>query len=71
MQQRRAVKTTVAVPVASGSVYDLVKPLADELACLVRARVHRFAVASFYRNWYDLTDEEVIQYLEGWGRKHA
>ena len=70
VQQRKAAKITVAVPVASGSAYDLVKPLADELVCLIIARVYRFAVASFYHRWYDLTDEEVIKYLEAWRRNH-
>ncbi len=64
MQQRKAAKITVAVPIASGSAYDLIKPLADELVCLIVARIKRFAVASFYRRWHDLTDEEVLEYLE-------
>ena len=70
MRRRKAAKIVVAVPVASGSAYDLVKPLADEMVCLIIARVYRFAVASFYRRWYDLTEEEVLKYLEGWHRKH-
>jgi putative phosphoribosyl transferase len=70
MQQRKAARVTVAVPVASGSAYDLVKPLADELVCLIVARISRFAVASFYRCWHDLTDEEVLEYLEAWRKSH-
>jgi predicted phosphoribosyltransferase len=71
VRQRKAAKITVAVPVASGSAYDLVKPLADKVVCLIIARVYEFAVASFYRRWHDLTDEEVLEYLEGWRRKHV
>jgi putative phosphoribosyl transferase len=70
MQQRKAARITVAVPVASGAAYDLVKPLADELVCLIVARIDTFAVASFYRRWHDLADEEVLEYLEAWRRKH-
>ena len=70
MQQRRAAKIVVAVPVASGTAYDFIKPQVDELVCLIVARVHQFAVASFYAHWYDLTDEEVIRYLEAWQRRH-
>lgn len=69
-QKRKAANVVVAVPVASGVAYDLVKPLADELVSLVIARTYGFAVASFYQHWYDLTDEEVIQYLEGWRTRH-
>lgn len=71
MRRRKAAKITVAVPVASGTAYDLIKPLVDELVCLVIARVYQFAVASFYHRWYDLTDEEVIKYLENWQKRHT
>ena len=71
IQQRKAGKVVVAVPVASGTAYDLVKPLTDELACLVIARTYGFAVASFYHHWYDLNDEEVIRYLENWRAEHT
>ena len=70
MERWKAARAVAAMPVASGSAYDLVKPLADELVCLVVARVYQFAVASFYHHWYDLADEEVIKYLEAWRTKH-
>jgi predicted phosphoribosyltransferase len=66
IQRRKVEKVVVAVPVASATAHDLVKPLADELVCLVIARIHQFAVASFYHHWYDLTDEEVFKYFEEW-----
>lgn len=66
MQKRKAVKIVVAVPVASGSAYDLVKRIVDELVCLVVARTYGFAVASFYHHWHDLTDDEVVKFLENW-----
>jgi putative phosphoribosyl transferase len=71
MRQRKAARIVVAVPVASRTAYDLVKPLADDMICLVVARTYPFAVASFYRYWHDLTDEEVIEYLEGWARRYG
>lgn len=61
---RNAAAIVVAVPVASGSAYDLIKGVVDDAVCLVVARTYRFAVAGFYYNWHDLTDEEVIQWLE-------
>ncbi len=65
-QQRNAARIVVAVPVASGAAYDLIKGVVDDLVCLVIARTYEFAVASFYHSWYDLTDAEVIQWLEDW-----
>lgn len=70
IKRRKAATVISAVPVASGTAYDLVKPLVHELVCLAIARVYHFAVASFYHNWYDLTDEEVIRYLNDWRASH-
>lgn len=69
MQRRKAAKIVVAVPVASGSAYDMVKKMVDELVCLIVARTYGFAVASFYQHWHDLTDEEVVKFLEDWQRR--
>jgi len=69
-QQRGAITTVVAVPVASGSAYDLVKPVVDELVALVVARTDWFAVAGYYLHWHDLTDAEVLEYLESWAKRH-
>jgi len=66
MEREKASRTVVATPVASGKAYDLVKPAADNLVCLVIARTYPFAVASFYDYWYDLSDEEVMEHLEAW-----
>ncbi len=66
LRHRKAAEVVVAVPVASGSAFDLVRPAVDNLVSLVIARTNWFAVASYYENWYDLNDEEVFQYLEAW-----
>ena len=70
VQRRKAARVVAAVPVASGSAYALVKPVADELVALVVARTDWFAVASFYEHWHDLTDGEVIRYLDWWTERH-
>jgi putative phosphoribosyl transferase len=36
----------------------------DELVCLNVRSGPMFAVADAYRNWYDLTDEDVIEFLK-------
>jgi predicted phosphoribosyltransferase len=70
VKKRRAGRVVVAVPVASGTAYDLVNPRANDLVSLVVARTYGFAVASFYHHWYDLSDEEAIKYLEDWRARH-
>lgn len=65
-RQRQAESVVVAVPVASERAYELVSAHADDVVCLVVSRAPSFAVASFYSQWYDMDDEEVIHYLEQW-----
>lgn len=53
----------VAVPCAPSRSVDLITPMADELFCVAQSDEPIFAVASFYEDFRDLTDEEVIHYL--------
>jgi len=69
-RRRRAGRVVVAVPVASDSAFRRVVSLAEEVVCPVIARTEWFAVASFYRHWYDLSDDEVVFLLEAWRRQH-
>lgn len=58
-------KIIIAVPTASERTVELILPEIDELICPnVRSGIF-FAVADAYRNWYDLTDEEVISIIRG------
>jgi putative phosphoribosyl transferase len=56
-------KIIVAVPTASGRTVDLILPEVDELVCLNVRHGISFAVADAYRNWYDLSDEEVLSVI--------
>jgi predicted phosphoribosyltransferase len=66
VRQWKASKVVVASPVASGSAYNLVKPMCDALICLIVSCSHPFAVASFYRYWHDLTDKEITNHVRDW-----
>jgi putative phosphoribosyl transferase len=54
----------VAVPVSPRRSVNLVEAEADELVCLIVQEMPPFAVASFYASFPDLSDEQVIAYLE-------
>ncbi len=56
-------KIIVAVPTASGRTVELILPEVEELVCLNVRHGISFAVADAYRNWYDLSDEEVLSIL--------
>jgi putative phosphoribosyl transferase len=59
-------KIVVAVPTGSRATIELVLPEADNIVCLNARKSFPFAVADAYRNWYDLSEEEVFDIL----RKH-
>jgi len=61
-RNRKAGKVVVAVPVAGKDVADVIAKEADELVVL-RIPSHFRAVAQAYENWYDVSDEEVLDLL--------
>jgi putative phosphoribosyl transferase len=63
-RKRALRKIIVAVPTASRGAIKLLAPEVDEIVCLNIRSGPVFAVADAYKNWYDLTDEEVIKILE-------
>ena len=54
----------VAVPTASIGAIELLTSEVDMIVCLNIRSGPIFAVADAYKNWYDLTDEDVIEILE-------
>jgi putative phosphoribosyl transferase len=63
-RKRTPQKVIVAVPTASLGAVELLAPRVDEIVCLNIRSGSVFAVADAYKNWYDLTDEEVIKILQ-------
>ena len=64
-------KIIVAVPTASMGAIKLLAPEVDEIVCLNIRSGAVFAVADAYKNWYDLTDEEVTKILKRAEKLHA
>jgi len=56
-------KIVIAVPTGSADAIELLAPTVDNLVCLNVRSGPIFAVADAYRNWYDLSDDEVLEYL--------
>jgi predicted phosphoribosyltransferase len=61
-KNREARKIVVAVPVAGREVAEEIKRRVDELVVLEIPKYFR-AVAQAYENWYDVSDEEVLDLL--------
>jgi len=64
-RNNKAGKIVVATPVAGERVARQIVPLVDELIILEMPSYFR-AVAQVYRNWYDVSDQEVLQIMRRW-----
>ena len=68
VKSKKPKKIIIAVPTASRNTADLILPEVDELICLNVRSGYPFAVADAYQNWYDVTDEEVLEILKKDGK---
>jgi predicted phosphoribosyltransferase len=59
LRRRGAARLVLAVPVAPPGTLEALRGEADDLVCLVEAEL-RFGIGAFYRDFHQLTDEEVI-----------
>jgi len=66
LRSRRPKEIIVAVPVSSASALEEVGKVADKVVTVAVGSLPRFAVADFYRNWHDLSDDEVFKALNEW-----
>mgnify|MGYP001142845867 CR=1 FL=1 len=65
VRKKNPKKVLVAVPTASGGAVKLLEPEVDQLISLyIHPSGELFAVASSYKEWHDLTDEEVLACLK-------
>ncbi len=70
VRRRRPKEIVVAVPCASALAVKRLEKVADKVVICTTGFMPRFAVADFYRHWYDLNDNEVIRYLNQWRTRH-
>jgi len=66
VRRRRPKEIVVAVPCASAIAVRQLERVADKVVTITTGYMPRFAVADFYRHWYDLSDDEVIRALRQW-----
>jgi len=63
VRKRGPEKVVVAVPTGSLRAVEFLSSEADEIVCLNIRSGPIFAVADAYRNWFDLSDDEVMDIL--------
>lgn len=64
MKNQGAAYLTVAVPVSPADTARRVEAMTDRLLVIHEACTYSFAVASFYRDFHDMEDGEVLEYLD-------
>lgn len=69
VRHRGPKKVVVAVPVASLTGYNRVNNVADSIFIFAVAKMKEFYLADFFKNWRDVSDQEVVHYLEQWRRR--
>ena len=66
VRHRRPREVIVAVPVASAMAVKRVEKVADRVVTCTTGFMPKFYVSDFYRYWYDLSDDDVVRYLNQW-----
>jgi putative phosphoribosyl transferase len=71
VKQCEPARMTLCVPVSPHNSLKAVEPYFDEVQCLIEQAHPPFAVASFYEDFHDLTDEQVRAIVLGFRRRRA
>lgn len=64
VSRREPVSLTMAVPVSPESSLRMINGMFDQKYCLLAQEYPSFAVASFYRDFHEMTDREVMDILQ-------
>jgi len=66
VRRRRPREIVVAVPAASAGAVSQLEKVSGKVITCITAYTPRFAVADFYRHWYDLKEDEMIRLIREW-----
>ena len=66
VRHRQPKEIVVAIPATSKDALERLEKVADRVVTLAVGTMVKFFIADFYRYWYDLGDNEVIQCLREW-----
>ena len=69
VRSRKPREIIVAVPVSSAVALEEASKVADKVFTVATGSLPRFAVADFYKNWHDISDEEVFRALDEWRQR--
>lgn len=70
VKKQGAREVTCAVPVSPADTVERIRPMVDRVEVLRVAHGYSFAVASFYEDFHDMRDSEVVSLVEQARREH-
>jgi len=70
VRHRRPTEIVVGVPVTSAVALKQVEKVADRVVTCATGFMPKFYIADFYRYWRDLSDDEVVRYLNQWRARY-
>lgn len=71
VRHRRPREIVAAVPLASATGFKRASSAANRVVTCAISSQTRFYLADFYRNWRDISDEEVVRVLEQWRQRDS
>ncbi len=66
VRHRQPKEVVVAVPVTPVVAYERLEKVADRVVTCAVGHMPEFYLSDFYRYYYDLSDKDVLRYLEDW-----
>ncbi|MFH1775054.1 MAG: phosphoribosyltransferase family protein [Chloroflexota bacterium] len=69
VRRRRPKEVIAAVPVASAAAAKLVEEKADRVVTCFTGSSPEFYLSDFYRQWYEISDDEVVRSIREWRRE--
>ncbi len=70
VRHRRPKEIVAAAPCASVMALKQVEGVADRVVICATGFVKKFHISDYYQQWYDLSDDEVIRYLNRWRARY-
>jgi len=70
VRHRRPEEIVAAAPCASVMALKQVEGVADRVVICATGFVKKFHISDYYQQWYDLSDDEVIRYLNKWRARY-
>ena len=66
VRHRRAKEIVAAVPAASALALKELEKVADKAVTCATGYMPKFYVSDFYRYWHELSDDDIVRYLDQW-----